>query len=259
MSAQPARRTDAVHDAAEVPTTASLAAGLPSAKAYSALPTTSIGEVWKQLRTDFPDVSVSKIRYLETEGLVSPRRSESGYRKYSKDDIARLRYILSRQRDKYLPLKVIKQELEAMDSGNVTAFDAKKAIAGAVSPEQMRSSDSRRLTRNDVCAQSGVSDAAVGSFIRLGLITSDVSGYFAEDDVAIVQVAHQLSEYGLDGRHLKQLLTIANRHYDIVSRVAAPLSHARDDHARERALETAREVSALIISLNTALMKANLG
>lgn len=231
---------------------------MPAAKPYSALPNTSIGEVWKQLRADFPDVSVSKIRYLETEGLITPRRSESGYRKYSKEDIARLRYILSRQRDKYLPLKVIKEELEALDSGKVTAFDAKRFINGAVSAEQMRAADSGRLTRSDVCVQSGVSDSSVGQMIRLGLISPDVSGYYTQDDVAIVQLANKLLEYGLDGRHLKQLLTIANRHYDIVARIAEPLSHARSEHAREHARETAREVSALIISLNTALVKANL-
>ena len=102
------------------------------------LPTSSIGDVLKQLKPDFPDVTVSKIRFLESEGLISPRRSQSGYRRFSPEDIARLRYILTHQRDNYLPLKVIREQLAAMDSGKVTPVSAKQGRAGVVSAEQLR-------------------------------------------------------------------------------------------------------------------------
>lgn len=223
------------------------------------LPTSSIGDVLKQLKPDFPDVTVSKIRFLESEGLISPRRSQSGYRRFSPEDIARLRYILTHQRDNYLPLKVIREQLAAMDAGKVTPVASKQGRTGVVSAEQLRAAESRRLTRADVTARAGVNDAFTGSVIRMGLINADGSGFYSVDDVEVVQLAHSLTEYGLDSRHLKSLLTIANRQYDIVARVSEPLAHGRDENARQRALETAREVSALLVSLNTALVKGNLG
>lgn len=227
--------------------------------AKKVLPTSTIGDVLKQLKPDFPDVTVSKIRFLETEGLISPRRSASGYRRFSPEDISRLRYILTHQRDNYLPLKVIREQLEAMDSGNVTPVTAKQKAPGAVSADQLRASEARRLTRADVVARAGVQDSFVGSLIRMGLISADSAGFFSLDDVVVVEIASRLTEHGLDNRHLKSLMTIAQRQTDMVSRVADPLAHGRDENAKQRAEEVSREVSALIISLNTALVKGNLG
>lgn len=223
------------------------------------LPTSSIGDVLKQLKPDFPDVTVSKIRYLESEGLISPRRSQSGYRRFSPDDIQRLRYILTHQRDNYYPLKVIREQLEAMDSGKVTPVTAKKPVAGAMSADELRTFENRRLTRADLTARAGVEDSFIGSLIRMGLITADQSGFFSVDDASIVQLAHRLTEFGLDSRHLKALMTVAHRQMDLISRVSDPLAHARDENARQRAEETAREVSALVLSLNAAIVKGNLG
>ncbi len=223
------------------------------------LPTSSIGDVLKQLKPDFPDVTVSKIRFLESEGLISPRRSQSGYRRFAPEDIQRLRYILTHQRDHYLPLKVIREQLEAIDSGKVTMVNAKQPIAGALSADELRSTEKRRLTRADVSAGADVEDSFTGSLIRMGLITADQSGFYSVDDVAIVQLAHRLTEFGLDNRHLKAVMTISFRQLDLVSRVADPLAHARDDNAKERSEETAREVSAVLLSLNAAIVKGNLG
>ncbi|KAB1503598.1 MerR family transcriptional regulator [Corynebacterium sp. 320] len=230
-----------------------------AASTSGVLPTIGIGDVLKQLKADFPDVTVSKIRFLESEGLISPRRSQSGYRRFAPEDISRLRYILTLQRDNYLPLKVIREQLEAMDSGKVTAVSSKRAVQGAVSAEQMRSVGTRRLTRADVSTRASVEDSFTNSLIRMGLINADASGFFSVDDVHIVQLAHQLTEFGFDGRHLKSLMTIANRQYDMVAAVSEPLAHARDENAKQRSVETAHEVSALLISLNTALIKGNLG
>ena len=228
--------------------------------AKKVLPTSTIGDVLKQLKADFPDVTVSKIRFLETEGLISPRRSQSGYRRFSPDDIARLRYILTHQRDNYLPLKVIREQLAAMDTGKVTPVTAKRAAPGALTAEQFRAAEApRRLTRADVVARADVEDSFVGSLIRMGMINANSSGFFSVDDVTMVQLAARLTEYGFDNRHLKSLITIAQRQTDMVAKVANPLAHGRDDDARQRSEETAREVSALILSLNTALVKGNLG
>ena len=258
MSAQPKESMSA--KATPRANAAQAAAGASAAKPGGVLPTLSIGDVMKQLTPDFPDVTVSKIRFLESEGLISPRRSQSGYRRFSPEDIARLRYILTHQRDNYLPLKVIREQLEAMDVGKVTPVTAgAKSARGAVSAEQLKAAESRRLTRADVTARAGVEDSFTGSLIRMGLITADHAGFYSVDDVTIVELSARLADHGLDSRHLKSLMTIANRQYDMVSRVSEPLAHGRDVNAKQRALETAREVSALIISLNTALVKSNLG
>lgn len=224
----------------------------------SVTPTSSIGDVLKQLKPDFPDVTVSKIRFLEAEGLISPKRSQSGYRRFAPEDISRLRYILTHQRDNYLPLKVIREQLEAMDSGKVTPVTARRSVAGAVSAEQFRQSEVRRLTRADVCARAEVEDSFTAALVRMGMISPDSAGFFSVDDVDVVRIAHSLDEHGIDRRHLKSLVTMAQRHVDIVHRVSAPVAHGRDDNARQRSLELAREVSALVVSLHAAMVKGRL-
>ncbi|MEY8565548.1 MerR family transcriptional regulator [Corynebacteriaceae bacterium 7-707] len=222
------------------------------------LPTSSIGDVLKQLQADFPDVTVSKIRFLEAEGLVTPQRSKSGYRRFSPEDISRLRYILANQRDSFLPLKVIKEQLEAMDSGKVTPVDARRSVAGTVTPEQFRQATVRRLTRADVASRAGVEDSFIASLVKISLITPDAAGFFSVDDVDVVRIAAKMGEYGIDNRHLKTLATQAQRQADLVNQVAGPLAHGRDENARERSAELSREVSALVVSLHAALIKGKL-
>jgi DNA-binding transcriptional MerR regulator len=222
------------------------------------LPTSSIGDVLRQLQADFPDVTVSKIRFWENEGLITPKRSKSGYRRFSPEDISRLRYILTRQRDSYLPLKVIKEQLDAMDSGKVTPVTARKTVAGAVSPDQFRAAEVRRLTRDDVAARSGAEDSLIAALVRMEMITPDAAGFFSADDIDIVRLADSLVDYGIDKRNLKTLVTMARRQVDLVSRITEPLAHSRDENARERAAERAREISALVVSLNASMVKANL-
>ena len=230
----------------------------PAQTGEKVLPTASIGDVLKQLKPDFPDVTVSKIRFLESEGLITPRRSQSGYRRFSPEDIQRLRYILTHQRDNYLPLKVIKEQLEAMDSGKVTPVDSRRSVAGTVTPDQFRQATVRRLTRTDICSQAGVDEAFVASLVKMGMITPDAAGFFSVDDVDVARIASRIGEYGIDNRHLKTLVTQAQRQSDLVNRVAEPVAHGRDENARERSAELSREISALVVSLHAALINGNL-
>nr|WP_255806878.1 MerR family transcriptional regulator [Corynebacterium kalidii] len=222
------------------------------------MPTSSIGDVLKQLQGDFPDVTVSKIRFLEAEGLVTPQRSKSGYRRFSPEDISRLRYILANQRDSFLPLKVIKEQLEAMDSGKVTPVDARRSVAGTVTPDQFRQATVRRLTRADVASRAGVEESFIASLVKISLLTPDAAGFFSVDDVDVVRIAAKMGEYGIDNRHLKTLATQAQRQADLVNQVAGPVAHGRDENARERSAELSREVSALVVSLHAALIKGKL-
>ena len=140
----------------------------------------SIGVVLERLREEFPDVTVSKIRYLESEGLITPQRTASGYRRFTDADVERLRYILVTQRDNYLPLKVIREQLEAMDSGEVAALMAPDAESGApmVSPENFRAPASTKLTDTDVAAQAETDAATVAELTKAGLISPDAAGYY---------------------------------------------------------------------------------
>ena len=133
----------------------------------------SIGVVIKCLSEEFPDVTVSKIRFLESEGLITPERTQSGYRRFTEDDVERLRYILITQRDNYLPLKVIREQLEAMDSGKVTAvMTGQNAADPLIAPEQFAAPAATRLTDEDVAAQAECDSDVVAQCIDAGLILS---------------------------------------------------------------------------------------
>lgn len=229
------------------------------ARATGILPTASIGDVIKQLQVDFPDLKVSKIRFFEAEGLISPRRSKSGYRRFSPEDISRIRFILGLQRDEFLPLKIIRERLDAMDSGHVTAIPVHRdSVAGAVTADQFRAPQVRRLTRADVCVRSGVDDELLAVLVRMEMVVPDAAGFFSVDDVDVVSIAARLGEFGIDSRHLRSLVTMARRQSDLVNRVAEPIAHGRDENAAERSAEVGREVSALLVSLHASLVKANI-
>lgn len=225
-------------------------AARPSAK------TMSIGVVLDRLREEFPDVTVSKIRFLESEGLITPERTASGYRRFTDEDVERLRYILITQRDNYLPLKVIREQLDAMDSGKVAAVITEPAPA--VSAESFRPAAPVRLTDTEVAERAKTTDADVAELIKAGIIAPDASGLFSAVDVQIATTAAALKEFGLDARHLKTLRTAASRQADLVTRVTDPIAHSGKDSARQEADELAQQISALIVSLHASLVKSEL-
>ncbi|MDN5758048.1 MAG: MerR family transcriptional regulator [Tomitella sp.] len=220
----------------------------------------SIGSVLEQLRGDFPDVTISKIRFLESEGLVTPARTPSGYRRFSVGDCERLRFVLTAQRDHYLPLKVIKEQLEAIDSGGsvVSPIRQPRALAiapGLVSPEAFRSDSQVRLTRADLCERAGVDDAFVTQLIRAGLIASGASGFFDEDSVTLATTVRDMADFGLEVRHLRSFKAAADREAGLVAQIAGPVARGRDAGARDRAEEIVRELAALSVTLHSCLVK----
>lgn len=230
-----------------------------------ALPGMSIGAVLDLLRPDFPEVTISKIRFLETEGLVTPERTASGYRRFTAYDCARLRYVLTAQRDHYLPLKVIKAELDAQSDGalpeqrssygvprlvTVAGNGAGDPDAAAVAPAQVR------LSREDVLARSSVSSEVLTALVKAGIITPGPAGFFDEHAVVIAQCAQALSEYGVEPRHLRAFRSAADRQSDLIAQIAGPVALAGTEGARDRADDLAREVAALAITLHTSLIKS---
>jgi DNA-binding transcriptional MerR regulator len=223
----------------------------------------SIGAVLDLLRGDFPDVTVSKIRFLEAEGLVTPQRSASGYRRFTAYDCARLRFILTAQRDQYLPLKVIKAQLDAQPDGELpqtgSAYGVPRLVpvsaesdesAGAVAPTKMR------LSREDLLARSGVDDGLLTALVKSGVITTGPAGFFDEHSVVIAQCARALAEYGVEPRHLRAFRSAADRQSDLIAQIAGPVVKAGKAGARDRADDLAREVAALAITLHTSLIKS---
>ncbi|MGB3893110.1 MAG: MerR family transcriptional regulator [Mycolicibacter sinensis] len=225
----------------------------------------SIGAVLDLLRPEFPDVTISKIRFLETEGLVTPQRAASGYRRFSAYDCARLRYVLTAQRDHYLPLKVIKARLDAEPDGALPLTESaypvprlvpavdESAHHGTVSPTPPRRV---RLSREDLLERSGADEVLLTALVRSGVITAGPGGWFDEHAVVIVQCARALGDYGVEPRHLRAFRSAADRQSDLIAQIAGPLVKGGKAGARDRADDLAREVAALAIALHTALLKS---
>ena len=239
-----------------------------SAPDSSALAGMSIGAVLDLLRPDFPDVTISKIRFLEAEGLVTPQRAASGYRRFTAYDCARLRFILTAQRDHYLPLKVIRAQLDAQPDGELPPFGSPYGVprlvsvtdgdagpdtgsdAAAVAPTRVR------LSREDLLERAGVDEDLLTALLRAGVITNGPGGFFDEHTVVILQCARALSDYGVEPRHLRAFRSAADRQSDLIAQIAGPLIKADKAGARDRADDLAREVAALAITLHTSLIKS---
>ncbi|MCG7465013.1 MerR family transcriptional regulator [Corynebacterium tuberculostearicum] len=220
--------------------------------------TMSIGVVLETLNQQFPDVTVSKIRFLESEGLISPQRTASGYRRFTQEDVDRLRYILTTQRDNYTPLKVIREQLEAMDSGQVTAIVSAGNAETLLSPQQFKAPVVTRLTDVEVATQASASEDDVASLVKYGLIRPDAAGFFNTDDVAIASAAVALKAFGFGARELKSLRNNARRQADLISQAAAPVAHSNSDTAHQKAEEISQQMTALVVSLHATLVKSDL-
>ncbi len=225
----------------------------------------SIGAVLDLLRPEFPDVTISKIRFLESEGLVTPQRSASGYRRFTAYDCARLRYILTAQRDHYLPLKVIKAQLDTQPDGELPeaagfAFAAPRLTTVAGEPEESAGAavapTQVRLSREDLLERAGVDDALLAALMKAGVVNAGRAGLFDDHDVVILQCAKALADFGVEPRHLRAFRSAADRQSDLISQIAGPVGKGGKTGARDRADDLAREVAALAITLHTALVKS---
>jgi DNA-binding transcriptional MerR regulator len=189
-----------------------------------------IGEVIAQLRGEFPDVSVSKIRFLESEGLIQPARSASGYRKFGPADVDRLRYILTAQRDQYLPLRVIKDQL-----------DSDQPAAGP-------------LSRRELLDATGIDEAALAELEEFGLVLRSGRQYPPEALEAIRAIT-ALGRYGVQARHLRVLRASAERETALIEQVVAPIVRQRSPGARSRASLTAQDIATLVLAVHAALIE----
>lgn len=233
----------------------------------------SIGQVLSVIKVEFPDISISKIRFLESEGLLSPERAPSGYRRYSPSDIERLRYILRVQKDHYLPLKVIREHLEMMDRGeqpphleaptpaavaeeqvlppSVAPAASAPAPAAPGAPRQSGPRRPMRLTRRELLAASGLSEAVLLELERQQLVAPRRgSNVYGREALTICVVARKLQLYGMDSRHLRVIKQSAEREAGLVEQAVQPLLRRQSNQAGV----AAREVTQLVVHAHAAMM-----
>lgn len=223
----------------------------------------TIGEVLNQVRSEFDDISISKIRFLEAEGLIVPSRTKSGYRKFSSSDVDKLRYILRMQRDHYLPLKVIKEHIEAIDRGlkpELDQIDKPKVPSSLVDLNHVVIKKSNiRVTREELIANTSISDQDLKESEDYGLIKVLADKRHYDDNaVRTARVIAALSGFGLEPRHLKFLKSGSDRESSLIKQIASPMSRSKRPDAGEQALEMMREISNLTNQLHFILVSSTL-
>ena len=252
-------------------------------------PFLSIGEVLDQLKVDFPDVTISKIRFLESQGLVDPERTPSGYRKFYEGDVARLRWILRQQREHFLPLKVIKDRLEregeaALDdevaaepdppatSGDAAVEEvvrheppevvapgpAGRAAPGSGPDALLSGMSSATFTRAELASASGCDDAALADLERYGLLVGKAVGgssYFDEESLIVARLAAAFARHGVEARHLRMYKTAAEREAGLFQQVVLPGVRQRDPAGRRASLEALADLVRLGEGLRGSILR----
>ena len=233
-----------------------------------------ISEVLAQLRGDFPDISVSKIRFLETEGLIAPARSPSGYRRFGSADVDRLRYILSAQRDQYLPLRVIKERLARPDPRAEPGLTGQARLAGlagtagaagtagtAGTAQDQPGADAVRraaigdglLSRSELVAAAGMTEALLTELETFGLVRR-IGRQYGQDALEVARAAAALTAYGVEARHLRAVRAAAERETAMIESLVAPILRQRSQGARDLAARTAAELAGEVLRLHGALV-----
>ena len=228
----------------------------------------NIGQVLDELRPDFPTVTIPKIRFLEDKGLIKPERTPAGYRKFSTEDVERLRYVLRMQRDHYLPLKVIGEHLDAIDRGLEpppiepvvpTVPNVALAADGLPSADSFGRRDNLRLSRKELVKIADISEDLLDQLEQFGLISPrQGTGHYDTDALVVAQTARELADFGLEPRHLRAFKTAADREVGLVEQVVAPLRGGRDTAATARAEDAMSEIAALSVRLHATLVKSGL-
>lgn len=221
----------------------------------------TIGAVRKTLKKEFGDVSISKIRYLEDQKLLTPQRTEGGYRVYTQSDVARLKTILRLQRDEYLPLRVIRQELSAGRSEdeipNTTSPGTRGGRRFSLTDEQAQT----LYAADDVLADTGADAGLVKELIDFGLITGSTRAgatYFDENEREIIRAVTELARFGVSGRNLRVFKTSADREAALLEQIFAPALRSRSPDRRGEAVEALENLTAVTSHLKHLLLVRDL-
>jgi DNA-binding transcriptional MerR regulator len=215
------------------------AAGGGEGRADGAL---TIGAVCDLLKADFPSISISKIRYLEDQKLITPRRTAGGYRLYSPLEVERLRTILRLQRDEFLPLRVIRQELESSTTGAFSVANQAKQLKRAQLAEP---APTRRYTPDEILATTGADVALLRALEEFQLVGSRGDEGFDETDREVVRTALELASYGVEPRHLRIFRVAADREAGLLEQLLSVGMRSRNPERRREALEALESLAAL--------------
>lgn len=228
----------------------------------------TIGAVCKALGQEFPDISISKIRYLEEQKLLSPRRTPGGYRLYSQGDVARLRTILRMQRDEFLPLRVIRQELAAGRSdapipgeGSAPARTARDGMRPWRSSVSVSQSSGALFTLEEVLEESGAEESLVRELEEFGVIKGELRAgvrCFDETEREIISAVAELARYGVGGRNLRVFRSSADREASLLQQILAPALRSRNPQRRKEAVEALESLAAVTTHLKHLLLVRDL-
>ena len=227
----------------------------------------SIGEVLTKLRGDFSDITISKIRFLESEGLIEPQRTPSGYRKFTTTDLERLRYVLLAQRDQYLPLRVIKENLDALDRGLQPAATGGiptprpslglATVDGEFAPSTFAEQSEMRLSREELLNASSLEQAQLTELESYGLITMR-GRHYDGDALSVAKAVAEMAAFGIEPRHLRSFKSAADREIGLIEQVITPFTRQKSSEAKARAEEVSKEIASLSVRLHAALVRGGL-
>jgi DNA-binding transcriptional MerR regulator len=215
-----------------------------TAKTSSSQRLLTIGAVTRRLKDDFPDISISKIRYLEDQGLLAPRRTQGGYRLFSEEDVERLETILRLQRDEFLPLRVIREEL------------ASPGVAKTTKKRRGLSAAEEELDMGELCERAGVTPSLARELEDFGLLaprTDNGTKFYGERDVEVAVTCAKLSRYGISARHLRTFRTAADREAGLLEQIVAPALRSRNPERRQAALDELQNLAELAQELSQLL------
>jgi DNA-binding transcriptional MerR regulator len=223
----------------------------------------SIGEVLVSVKTEFPDITISKIRFLESEGLIDPERTPSGYRKFYDKDVDRLKSILKMQRDEYLPLKVIKDRLlqqEAPD-GQADGQAVGPPTPAEAGEELVEPPTGLQMSIEEMSAATGIDRERIKELESFGIVCShgpDAAPYYDGDDYIVLSIVKDLFRYGVEARHLTMYKHFAKRESDFFESIVMPQLRQRNPEARKVAVSSLTELAKASRKLKQALLRTNL-
>ncbi len=238
-----------------------------AAAAGGRLKSLTIGAVCKALAQEFPDISISKIRYLENQKLLTPRRTPGGYRLYTQGDVARLRTILRMQRDEFLPLRVIRQELAAGraggadGAGGLPSQGGREGIRTFRGGASVRESSGALYSLEEVLEETKADAKLVRELEEYGVVKGEMRGgvrYFDETEREIVGAVAELARYGVGGRNLRVFRSSADREATLLQQILAPALRSRNPQRRNEALEALENLAAVTTHLRHLLLVRDL-
>lgn len=217
----------------------------------------SIGAVVDSLKKDFPDLSISKVRYLEDERLVSPKRSKGGYRRFTELDVETLRLVLRLQKEQYLPLKVIREKVREVSSGRLKTSEVLVGRDDKVEVSHELTDKSRTMSLEESSEASGLSAREINELLQYGLIEmrdGEKGKAFDGGNVRVMHLVRNLAKHGVEPRHLRMYENFAERESSFLTQIIAPILLQKNEDARNRAVETLEDLAALSKELRETLL-----